>query len=383
LRSSRFTDPQPTAFKLIAAMTDRTSVTKDSPDLPEALDKREFSVSRKGYDKKEVKAFLAEIEANFRDLEKWAEQTKTRLAIAKEKDSKDEVDEAMIAVFDAKERVLERARLQAEKIEADARERAAAIESGVSVPADVDEATTALLADAERRAAEIIADANRRAAEITADADRRAAEVTAVIAGMIEATQATQATTTPVTEESILGTASAEADRLIQDGRGAATLVHKATRNVKESKALNAGLSETEAEVMHAAAAEASKIVEQQKAAAEETRKVADQDAAELEGRQAELDRVSADQKIASDKLAQRIVDMEAAEQEEADRTRDNRLDDVDEDEHKPQVDDDDEEGTAGRTRYERKSAKLPSMGEDASKVVGSLEGFRKSLRGA
>ncbi len=191
-----------------------------------------------------------------------------------------------------------------------------------------------------------------------------------MIAGLIESAQAT---TTPVAEESILETARAEADRLIQDGRGAATLVHKATRNVEESKAFNAGLSDTEAEVMHAGAAEASKIAEQQKAAAEETRKVADHDAAEFEGRRSELDRISADQKITSDKLAQRIVDMEAAEQEEADRAR----------EDKPQVDDDDEEGAAGRTRYERKSAKLPSMGDDASKVVGSLEGFRKSLRGA
>ena len=117
-------------------MTDKPSVTKDSPDLPDALDKREFSVVRKGYDQKEVKAFLAEIEANFRELEKWAEQTNARLAIAKENDSNDEVDEAMIAVFDAKERMFERARLQAEKIEADARERAAAIESGARVPAD-------------------------------------------------------------------------------------------------------------------------------------------------------------------------------------------------------------------------------------------------------
>ncbi len=335
-------------------MTDKSSVTKGSSDLPEALDKREFSVSRKGYDKKEVKAFLAEIETNFRDLEKWAKQTKTRLAIAEEKDSKDEVDEAMIAAFDAKERVLERARLQAEKIEADARERAAAIESGASVPADVDEATAALLADAERRGAEIIADANRRAAEVTA-----------VIAGMIEATQAT---TTPVTEESILETARAEADRLIQEGRegrGAATLVHKATRNVEESEVLMAGPSNTEVEVMRAAASDASKVVEQQQqqAEAKETRKAADQEAAELE--RAELDRMTADQQVGSERLARRIVEMETAEQEEAERSR------VDED------------GAEGRTRYERKSAKLPSMGEDASKVVGSLEGFRKSLRGA
>ncbi len=349
-------------------MTDKTSVTKGSPDLPEALDKREFSVVRKGYDKNEVKAFLAEIEANFRDLEKWAEQTKTRLAIAEEKDSKDEVDEAMIAVFDAKERMFERARLQAEKIEADARERAAAIESGASVPADVDEAAAALLADAERRAAEIIADADRRAAEITADADRRAAEVTAVIAGMIEATQAT---TTPVTEESILETARTGADRLIRDGRGeAATLVQKATRNVEESEVLTAGLSDTEVEVMRAAASDASKVVEQQQqlAEAKETRKAADQEAAELERAElerAELDRMTADQQVGSERLARRLVEMEAAEQEEAERSR------VDED------------GAERRTRYERKSAKLPTMGEDASKVVGSLEGFRKSLRGA
>ncbi len=351
-QESRVHRPQPTAFKPIAAMTDKTSVTKGSPDLPEALDKREFSVSRKGYDKKEVKAFLAEIEANFRELEKWAEKTKTRLAIAEEKDSKDEVDEAMNAVFDAKDRVLERARIQAEKIEADARERAAAIESGASVPADVDQAAAALLADAERRAAEIIA-----------DADRRAAEVTAVIAGMIEATQAT---TTPVTEESILETARAGVDRLIQDGRGeAATLVQKATRNVEESEVLTAGLSDTEVEVMRAAASDASKVVEQQQqqAEAKETRKAADQEAAELE--RAELDRMTADQQVGSERLARRIVEMEAAEQEEAERSR------VDED------------GAEGRTRYERKSAKLPTMGEDASKVVSSLEGFRKSLRGA
>jgi chromosome segregation ATPase len=39
----------------------------------------------------------------------------------------------------------------------------------------------------------------------------------------------------------------------------------------------------------------------------------------------------------------------------------------------------DDETGRL--TRYERSSAKLPSMGEDASKIVGSLEDLRESLR--
>ena len=58
-------------------------------------------------------------------------------------------------------------------------------------------------------------------------------------------------------------------------------------------------------------------------------------------------------------------------------------VDDEDDQDSPPLVDDDDDEAEAGRSRYERKSAKLPSMGEDASKVVGKLEGFRKSLRGS
>ena len=140
-------------------------------------------------------------------------------------------------------------------------------------------------------------------------------------------------------------------------------MVHKATRNVEESEVLMAGPSDTEVEVMRAAASDASKVVEQQQQAeAKETRKATDQEAVELE--RAELDRMTADQQVGSERLARRIVEMEAAEQEEAERSR------VDED------------GAEVRTRYERKSAKLPSMGEDASKVVGSLEGFRKSLRG-
>jgi hypothetical protein len=35
------------------------------------------------------------------------------------------------------------------------------------------------------------------------------------------------------------------------------------------------------------------------------------------------------------------------------------------------------------RSRYERQSAKLPRIGDDAANVVKSLESFRKSLRGS
>ncbi|GMQ84832.1 MAG: hypothetical protein BMS9Abin07_0397 [Acidimicrobiia bacterium] len=375
------------AFKRIAAMTDKPSVMKGSPDLPEALDRREFSVTRKGYDKKEVKAFLAEIEGNFRELEKWAEQTKSRLAVAEDNGSKARVDEAMVAVFDAKDRVLERARLQAEKIEADARERADAIESGANVPADADEAAGALLADAERRAAEIVADADRRAAEVTSviagsgdtvalvtERDRLAGEVTQLTnalaaaqatptelsenveglrherdeilaqieqaradqgvaaAGVIAEAQeearrmieAAQATTTPVTEVSILDAARAEADRLIQDARGeAATLVQKATRNVEESEVLKAGLSERVA-LLDAPGAAGANLAEQLQVSAQskadevvqnaEATASGIRDEANRAREQADLDRLEAARKASA---AQRQADELVADAEE------------------------------------------------------------------
>jgi len=35
------------------------------------------------------------------------------------------------------------------------------------------------------------------------------------------------------------------------------------------------------------------------------------------------------------------------------------------------------------RSRYERNSAKLPRIGDDAANVVRSLESFRQSLKGS
>jgi hypothetical protein len=46
----------------------------------------------------------------------------------------------------------------------------------------------------------------------------------------------------------------------------------------------------------------------------------------------------------------------------------------------KKPADDDDE---VQRSRYERNSAKLPRIGDDAANVVRSLESFRQSLRGS
>ena len=52
--------------------THEPSTTERPPERLPAVDDREFSVVRKGYDTEEVKAYLEEVESNFRELERWA-----------------------------------------------------------------------------------------------------------------------------------------------------------------------------------------------------------------------------------------------------------------------------------------------------------------------
>ena len=102
-----------------------------------------------------------------------------RLAVAEEKSAAiDDVNQAMAAVFETKERVLEKAERRARRIEADAEKRARA--------------------EAEAVSARLIAEAQEEAQRIVEAA-------LAVAAGS--------------TEESILRAARLEADRLIQDAR--------------------------------------------------------------------------------------------------------------------------------------------------------------------
>jgi cell division septum initiation protein DivIVA len=231
-------------------------------------------VVRKGYDRDQVKAYLGEVEASFRQLERWAEDAKARLRIAEEKGRRHyDVDEAMIAVFAAKDRVLERSRLRAERIEAEAREQAGA--------------------DYEDAAAEIIEEAKEEARHI--------------IAGAL--------TSVRVQCESILREAQAEADRMIEEGRA------EADRMIEEARV------------------EADRMIE--------------------EGR-AEADRlVSRSQAIVTgskDTVGDSLV---------VDLTHDGGAD---------QAEDDD---APRRTRYERRSAKLPSIGEEASEILRSLKSLR------
>ena len=50
-----------------------------NPDPSSTIEEHKFSTSLKGYDKREVRAFLVELENNFRELEEWASDAKLRL----------------------------------------------------------------------------------------------------------------------------------------------------------------------------------------------------------------------------------------------------------------------------------------------------------------
>jgi hypothetical protein len=195
----------------------------------------------------QVKAYLSEVEASFREWERFAVEAKARIEIAEEKASieiaeekargSDEVDEAMIAIFAAKDRILELGLLQVEQIEAEARERARV---------DYEDAAGVIIRVAEEQARRIVQEARE-------DADR------------------------------VVGAARDEAEGLIAQAQA------------------NAAMSEDRS----------------------------------------------------GDALVVDLTDRDG-------------------------VDEADDDGSLRRTRYERRSAALPSLGEDASKILRSLEGLRK-----
>ena len=99
----------------------------DDPMSPEGGEpKKEFSITRKGYDPAEVDEYLAEYDVAIRELEDHTTRLKQELKEAKEqirrleRAEQESIDNAMNAVFAAKERILERARQKALEIENDA-----------------------------------------------------------------------------------------------------------------------------------------------------------------------------------------------------------------------------------------------------------------------
>jgi cell division septum initiation protein DivIVA len=104
-----------------------------------AENKHEFTVIRKGYDPAEVDRLLAEYEEALRELEEYAARLNVELKDARreiarlEAAEQESVDRAMLAVFDAKERIMERAMERAREIEDAARTSAGL---GEQMPAD-------------------------------------------------------------------------------------------------------------------------------------------------------------------------------------------------------------------------------------------------------
>ena len=158
-----------------------------------AVDDREFHVVRKGYDRDEVRAYLGEVEVSFHQLERWAEDAKARLRVAEERDRRlYDVDEATVAVFAAKDRVLEGGRLRAERIEAAAREQAS-LDYEAAAAAVIEEAKeearrileetlTSVRAQYESILSEARVDADRTIGEARAEADRIGLEAHAAVA---------------------------------------------------------------------------------------------------------------------------------------------------------------------------------------------------------
>jgi len=137
---------------------EKTRYDGAAPPRP-ALDDREFSIIKKGYDPLEVKAFLSEVESSWQDLEEWAHDAKARLSIAESRGiAENEVNEAMAAIFDSKERVLESARHQADRIQADAIAR---------VRADQAEVVAKIISQAEEEARRIIQAASNSTESVT------------------------------------------------------------------------------------------------------------------------------------------------------------------------------------------------------------------------
>jgi len=302
------------------------------------VDDREFQVVRKGYDRDEVRAYLGEVEVSFHQLERWAEDAKARLRVAEEKGRRHyDVDEAMVAVFAAKERVLERSRLQAERIEAEAREQAGA---------DYEAAAAAIIGEAEEEARRIseagLATSERvqyeSLGEARAEAERIIEEARTEADRMIK-----QANATVTSSEDAAADIRAEAERIIGEAEEEA-------RRISE-----AGLATSERvqyESLGEARAEAERIVEEARA---ETDRM-------IEEARAEADRMikQANATVTSSEDA-------AADILVVDLTSEGGADD-----------DADDEGTQRRTLYERRSAGLPSIGEGASEILRSLEILRE-----
>ena len=164
-------------IKVTRRLADNTVVSEKAPNLPESIDTREFSTTRKGYDKREVRDYLEDLEQAFRELEGHARRTSQRVGDLERDLSKARatervsVDNAMMAVFDAKDRILDRARRRADEIEEEAHVEAGRIrEAAITDAGGAGGPAAGEIAAARAQADEIVAAARREADRMRNDA---------------------------------------------------------------------------------------------------------------------------------------------------------------------------------------------------------------------
>ena len=127
LRCSRTCRTLPLRLKNLSSVVDRQIVTGEYSDTSPEDAQKGFSIVRKGYDPAEVQECLAEYEEAFRDLEEHAarlrqELSEARLEVEQLKAAEaHSIDQAMAAVFAAKDRIIKAATERARRIEEEAK----------------------------------------------------------------------------------------------------------------------------------------------------------------------------------------------------------------------------------------------------------------------
>lgn len=145
-------------------------MSEERSQFARQIDEHTFTQSRRGYDKTEVKSYLQDLEQAFRELEGHSRRQAQKLVELEREVSKARatekvsVDNAMLAVFDAKDRILERARRKADEIEDDANLEAGRIrEAALKEAGGGEGAAVGEIAAARAQADEIVASARREA----------------------------------------------------------------------------------------------------------------------------------------------------------------------------------------------------------------------------
>lgn len=111
---------------------DSKAMREDTPQT-KRIHERKFNSVRKGYDPREVNAYLEELEHAFQDMEGISRRTSQRI-VELERDlaaaratEKASLDNAMLAVFDVKDRMIDRAARRAKEIEDQADKTASSV----------------------------------------------------------------------------------------------------------------------------------------------------------------------------------------------------------------------------------------------------------------